>query len=678
MGTTRYSGGLRRGRWAGGSGVRLASFTALVLLLLADGRGATGGAGPLPPGPAVAALSGGPEGEAGLCLPPEALPLGKRVPVAARDCEACKAPLIPVAVAEGGGQRAALDTDALALVRAFVADGSSRGERAQDFAHGMMQLRLNRFFPSAVDLAAIKLRNQQEAVNQERAPALRHLLSARRAAYDELGPDVAVHPYFGDPEVRFSMIWRLGPDEYEICEETGENVSVSRLAFQPLHPKILSPLWQLRLVNASDPDWNPNFAVIESPLQSRTVGDLSKAVDDTFADFMQHLSLLIHLGRRQEQGDATLLAHMRQGRFGVRRERSAYEEEMDTRTFSHLLYRVAQAASAGNATVSDGILVLERMVEAGLEPALAEYASLMAVAVGMARGGGSDIGAQVHEVLDLMALIKVPPEHSIYMAAFEAIAWAARNGEAGMDEAEALACRMLEADQAVADADRAAASRVRVRVRPMQDPDFYACLLAVVAGGAQSGHADDARMNVWYDEDDEGMVEGRPLAEGEAPLTWHAHAEHLMHRMRLAGLVPNSLVHHARLQVAVGGGKRGEVTMEALDKLLEALLKDGLTLEHAHAHSLLAATIAAMERGNMSLPHLSVVLDYVTSASLELDAVCYGLWLRGLAHGVRVRQADAEIGDLRSTMALAHKHRMRFSAPALEFLSQVRVGEGET
>ena len=643
----------------------------LLLLMLADGKASTGGVGSNLPGVhGDGAQRRGPDPDFEHCALLEPLPLEGRARVASSSCETCRAPFLPRAVAQNDDGR--LDAPVLNLVRGYVTHSSSNGERASSFAHGMMKLRLGRFFPRDVDLD--DLRREQEAARQEsaKAPALRHLLSARRAVYETFGPDVAVHSYFGDPEVRFSLLWRHAPDEYERCEETGESVSVTRLAFQPLHHKIQSPLWQLRLVNASDKSWNHNVVAIASPRESKIIPHPREAVDATFDDLMQHLSLMVHLGWTQDKGDPGLLEHMRRGTFGVRRERSAYEEDMDTRAFSHLLYRVSRAALAANATVTDGMLVLERMLEAGLEPSPADLASLMTIAVGMARSGCDDIGRHVGAALDGMSQLNMPAHHWVCMAGFEAIAWAAHDGKAGLDEAEALVCRMLEED-----AGDAVRHSTVGRADPLQDADVWACLMAVMAAAAQGGQADHARMNVAYEEDDDGMVGARALEDGEQALTWNAHAEHLLKRMQLAGACPNSLVHHARMQVAVGSARNGEVDMELLDSLVASLLNDGLAFQHVHAHSLLAAAVIAMEgehtrvNATTSLRHVQQILDYMTGASLEMDALCYSLWMRGLAHSLREHQADADISDLLRAIMLAHDHGMRFSTSIFEFLGQV-------
>ena len=117
----------------------------------------------------------------------------------------------------------------LSLVRATVTGGGSREERAAKFRDGLMQLRMHRFFPSAVRLRM--LRQEDEVLDRERdaksahSGHLRHLLSARRHCWGLYGDAVAVHAYVGDPAVRFCMQWRVGPDEAVEREGRQERVT---------------------------------------------------------------------------------------------------------------------------------------------------------------------------------------------------------------------------------------------------------------------------------------------------------------------------------------------------------------------------------------------------------------------------------------------------------------------
>jgi len=637
--------------------------TLLVALLVATAAGGRSGAVPHRAQDIIDAMPVV-EMQLRLC---EAEPLGLRAPVAppplARGCEACKAPLLPLAVSSIKGTRHEMHQATLGLVRAFVSDSGSREARDGRFAQDMMQQRLNRFFPRQIDLR--KLRQEEEETRQShaKAPSLRHLLSVRSAMHDRYGPDVGVHPYFGDPTVRFSLTWRLAPDEHRTCNVSGDNVTVTRLAFQPVHDTIDRPLWQLRLENSEDADWNPNVLSLESPLQDKSIPDPMHAVDLTFKNFMEDLALILHLGWTEEQGDYILLAHMKLGHFGVRRTRSEYEEYMDGRAFSHLLHRVVQAAVAGNATVEDGMMVLDRLLEAGLEPSYSDLANLMAVAIAAAQCGSDDPFGEVEKVLDLMQHMYVPAEDWVYMAGFEALAWGAFHGKAGLDEAEELLCRMTEPETALP-----ARTMPTAYPGPLQDPDFYACFLAVVAGAAHSRCKNEERMNVVFEKDDDGMVGARALEEGEKPLTWLAHGEHMVDRMRQDRVQPNILVYHAWLQLAVGGAKAGEVGMEELETLLASLLDSRIALHHQHAHSLLAAAVVALELDKVSLEQVEVIIDYIRMASLEMDALCYSLWLRALAHSVR--NGDASIADLLDVIEQAHAQDMRFCTKVVALLSE--------
>jgi len=590
-----------------------------------------------------------------------------------RGCEACsKGASLPLAVCAKSGARPELHETTLALVRAAVTGGGSREERAASFRDGLLQLRLNRFFPGAVRLHM--LRQGDEAVGRDAGQSghLRHLLRARKYFWEQHGDAVAVHPYVGDPAVRFSIQWRVGPDEAE--ERHGQQVLFTPVAFQPVHPDMHGPLWIMRIPNATDEVWNPNLVRAKSPHSDPHIPDPFLAVDATFERFMAHLHNIVHLGWEEEAGDHLLLEHMQHGVFGVKRVRSQYEEEMDSRSFSHLLYRVVEEGKAG---VDDGIAVLQAMAEAGLTPSYSDLVSLMTVAVGVARNGSQEALPEVDKVLDLMALLGMPSTSSIYLSAFHALAWSARAGKAGLDEAEALLCRMLdpEAQQPSSTATKTAAVGGQYDV--LKDPDFYASILAVTAGAALSDASHEQRMNVMYEEDEHGMVEaswagqgdaqGDVSWQGDAPLTWQRHADYIMQRMLQAQVTPNSLVYHARLQVAVGSAKRGELDMEDLECLLESLLHNGESLTHAHAESLLAAAVLGMEGGRLCMRQLDLLVEYIGHAALELDALCWSLWLRGVAHAVRERQA--RIQDMFHVIDLARKGGMRFSTAVLRFLA---------
>jgi HAMP domain-containing protein len=599
------------------------------------------------------------------------IPLGPRAPVAAmplRDCESCQAPMLPRSVcASDKGRPYALDERVSALMKKYVHSLGSKDERAARFAHDMMQLRLDRFFPKKVNLSKLRQEEEDAHALRDKAPALRHLLSVRRAICDEYGPEVAVHPYFSDPTVRYSMMWRLAPDEYRVCNATGRNISITRLAFQPVHDKIESPLWQLRLEDAREEDWNPNAVMLASPLKDKRIPDPSTAIDQTFEDLMSQLALILHLGWQKEEGDYILLEHMQQGLFAVRRARSEYEEHMDARAFSYLLYRVAEAAAVGNATLEDGVRVLVSMAETGLAPAPADFHTLMTVAVGVARHGQGGGMQDVDNVLDLMARLGVGCEHWLYLVAFEALAWAARHGHAGVDESEALLIRMLDPDSPPR--PHPVPHDLYHARGPLQDADLYAALLAVVAASAQRGsERDTERMQTAYHEDEDGMVVARELAPGEAALTWQLLAEHVLGRMRQESVPASSLVHHARMQVAVGSARRGEVGWEEVEGLIEAVLGDDVELDHHHAHSLLAAAAALVECGRASLNEVALLVDYIGAASLEFDALCYSLWLRAMAH--EVARGASSFSDLLAVLDRARDDGMTLSGEALDALGE--------
>ena len=571
----------------------------------------------------------------------EALPLAPRAPVAERPprdaCEACQVPLPPRAVTATGSPHQ-LDARVLRLVKTFVAGPDTQEERLR-FAEGMLQLRIDRFFPRSVDLRTLRQEEAKTKQLRDRAPALRHLLAARKAVRDTHGLEVAVLPYFTDPEVRYSLVFRLAPDETQTCNVTGQNISVTRLAFQPLHEKIQRPLWQLRLENCRDSEWNHNFLCIESPLQDRRIPDPTHAVNQTFEEMMDVLAVILRLGWAPDKGDPLLLKHMQQGYYGVKRARSSFEAQMDKRAFSHLLWRLADASGRGEARVEDGIRVLVRMEEAGLAPDYQDFGSLMVIAVGEARHGEEGGWEGVEKVLDLMAHVQMPVQPWLYMVGFEALAWAARRRTAGLDEAEALLMRMFDSwpehEQGCQEEEGERGQEppmMQGRSLPcaytqaggvLQDPDLYASFLAVVAGAAHSGRRDAERMDVVYEQGVEGEVEARALGPGEKALTWHTHGEHLMRRMREAGVTGNGLVHHARLQVAVGSAMAGELGLEELEAVITALLGDDISLDHCHAHSLLAAVVLASECGQASLDQVNLVIEYISSASLERDALCY-------------------------------------------------------
>ena len=586
-----------------------------------------------------------------------------------RACDACsKSASLPLAVrTTSGGARPELHATMLSLVRATVTGGGSREERAAKFRDGLMQLRMHRFFPSAVRLRM--LRQEDEVLDRERdaksahSGHLRHLLSARRHCWGLYGDAVAVHAYVGDPAVRFCMQWRVGPDE--AVEREGRQERVTPVALQPVHPDIDSPLWIIHMRNATDEDWNPNLVRAKSADQDAHIPDPSSAVEATFERMMEQLHSVVHFGWSDERGDHLLLQHMQQGVFGVSRVRSEYEQEMDARAFAHLMYRVVQAAGEGTAGVDDGMAVLQAMAQAGLMPSHSDLASLMTVTVRVARAGGEAAAQEVDKVLDLMASLALPAPPWVFLAAFEALAWSARAGKAGLDEAEALLCRMLDPGIQTPWSELTPATAAQYDV--LQDPDFYACMLAVMAGAALSDASHEERMNVVYEEDEDGMVAGAALGHGQAPLTWKHHADYLMQRMREAGVPANDLVYHARLQVAVGCSKRGEMDMEQIECLLQGHLDDGGSLTHAHAQSLLAAAVLAVEADRLSLHDLAVLVEYVGHAALELDGVCYSLWLRGVAHGVR--QGKASIQELLDVMDQAHEHGQRFNTAVLRVLA---------
>lgn len=612
----------------------------------------------------------------------EALPLGARAPLslpAERGCEGCQAPLLPLAASAADTRRKPLiHPTTLGLVHTFVTGKGSRNEVGRRFAEGMLQHRAIRFLPTKLDLTNLR---RHDAMAEDKTARLRHLLSLRRAVYEKYGPAVAVHTYAGDAVVHFSMMWRLAPDSYQTCNVSGKNFSVTRLAVQPVHEKILRPLWQLRLEDANDQDWNPNLLLIQSPLQDRTIPDPTHAVAATFDHFMQQLNLATsqqlnlacHLGSREEKGDRVLLAHMQLGHFGIARARSEYEEDMDSRAFAHLLYRVTQGASNGTATVHNGMLVLQRMVDAGLMPRGEHVASLMQLVIAAARNASDTTPQDLHMVLGLLTHMHSAPEHWVYMAGLEALAWAARHGKCGgLEQGQDLLMRikvLMRIEDAQTEPHTPSfpnpSSMEAASKESMKDPDadLYACFLAVIAGAAhdesRQGQEQEDLLNVAYQEHADGTVGAQELEEGEEALSCNLHAHHMMQKMLAGNVMRNDLVYHGLLQVLVGSGSRGSLEMVQLESIIQSILDDGLELNHYHAHSLLAAAVQGLEHDKVSLAQLRLLVSYILRASLELDALCYSLWLRALTHALA--QGDASLQDLLHVIHLAHEQGMRFS-----------------
>jgi hypothetical protein len=227
----------------------------------------------------------------------------------------------------------------------------------------------------------------------------------------------------------------------------------------------------------------------------------------------------------------------------------------------------------------------------------------MNVAVGVARNGSQAALPEVDKVLDLIALLDLPLLSSVYLSAFHALARSARAGKPGLDDAEALLCSML-------------------------DPE--AQLPSSTATAARGGQCD------------------------------------IMERMQQAQVMPNSLVYDG-LQVAVGSAKRGELDMEDLESHLQSLLHSGESLTHAHAESLLAAAVLGMEGGRLCMRQLDLLVQYIGHAPLELDVLCLSLWLRGVAHAVRERQA--RIQEPCFTLWTSLTTAPCFSTAALRFLA---------
>ena len=224
---------------------------------------------------------------------------------------------------------------------------------------------------------------------------------------------------------------------------------------------------------------------------------------------------------------------------------------------------------------------------------------------------------------------------SVYLSAFHALARSARAGKAGLDDAEALLCRMLDPEAQLPSSTATAARGGQYDVPKgqydvLKDPDFYASILAVTAGAARSDASHEQRMNVVYEEDEHGMVKGSSARQEDAPLTWQRHADYIMERMQQAQVMPNSLVYHG-LKVAVGSAKRGELDMEDVESHLQSQLQIGESLTHANAESLLAAVVLGMEGGRLCMRQLDLLLQYIGHAPLELYALCLSLWLRGVA-----------------------------------------------
>ena len=122
-------------------------------------------------------------------------------------------------------------------------EGSLRG-----MSDGLLQLRLNRVYPRRVNVAALRAKSRVDAGLQNdaasRESAALHLLRLRVVAEAEWGDQVQVVPYDGGGGVRFAMLWRAEPDHVgPSLRAPDRNVTISRLAFQPLHPAITRPLW---------------------------------------------------------------------------------------------------------------------------------------------------------------------------------------------------------------------------------------------------------------------------------------------------------------------------------------------------------------------------------------------------------------------------------------------------
>ncbi|KAJ1495495.1 hypothetical protein T484DRAFT_1762401, partial [Baffinella frigidus] len=103
---------------------------------------------------------------------------------------------------------------------------------------------------------------------------------------------------------------------------------------------------------------------------------------------------------RWESGDALLAAHIARGAFAVARPRSQRDFVLDSRAFSLLLCKVAEACRDGgvervradgrpvpSANFSDAAKVLDRMQDADLSPSWSNLVALLNAASGAAENG---------------------------------------------------------------------------------------------------------------------------------------------------------------------------------------------------------------------------------------------------------------------------------------------------
>jgi hypothetical protein len=207
--------------------------------------------------------------------------------------------------------------------------------------------------------------------------------------------------------------------------------------------------------------------------------------------------------------------------------------------YNAMMHAESQVASAGYASINDGIAILDRMAAAGVPPTLHTYKKYLSV-IDAAASRGRGNGTHVEEAFLRMAEAGIEPDRETYWAWLSVLGNAVYHGQATMEQVYWV----------------------------LQNINKPASTNAIVGGEAVSGNAGDCGMG---GEDVHCLHLCLRAAVGGAQrgLAGKADVEWVLRRLRALQLQSNHDTWLLAMQVLVNAAERGEASVADAERLLD-------------------------------------------------------------------------------------------------------------
>eukprot|EP00960_Hanusia_phi_P060412 764499-Hanusia_phi.AAC.4 len=557
-------------------------------------------------------------------------PIPKEIPLRTR--EVGPAPLTDVlSLWDENGEK--LNEKTVEILENFAFGDGSLEEKRSLCAKDLSDLRFRMFFPKMQEVD--KVEEGSVGDKWDHIDTFRHILDARLNFLPSLGPNVAVREYSGGHGVKYALFWKVANQTFEKSYIGQGYVNVTYLACMPVHRSLDEPQWIHRLERCSGEEWNHAFAKLQGPWSRRLAPP--DPILQCFVHFMDVVSEDVRMHWPVVRDNPAVMANIFRANFAVSRDRNELETELDTLSFDYLLWKASQDAKIGRADLSDGEKIFKVILDAGLVPSFHALLLLMDIVVSGAKRGQAG-PQEIDRALGAIESLGVGSDVSIYLPAFEALAWAAFHGKANMNDAEVMLSKMIESC--------VVSERMLILCSL---PTLHSCTWAILVSCTFKNSVD--ALNA-------GGQSAREIKSSyiQADLSWRDYEFNLVKMMETYNVSNNVIISAARMQLILAASLSGDSSLEEMETRLAQILNSGDVFEHSIAYPMVATAVALSQHGKATLQDIQRAVAYCDVGGLELDSLVVGFWLNGTL--AAYHRKDATVDDLISILEIVHRQRV--------------------